>query len=582
MSDNCDGIARPIRGYIKIAPRRSIVMILSPGSLIDSKYEVISTIGVGGFGIVYKARQLAFDRIVALKLLHNTEELDADALARFEREAKILADLRHKNLAMFYGYGFFNGAPYMVLEYLDGQSLQSDIDKGPISAGRSVDIAQALCSALSAVHACGVVHRDLKPSNIVMCRTPDGQIPKLIDFGLAWVNPYVGEERQRLTEVGAVVGSPHYMSPEQCLGELPDERSDVYAVGCVLFACIVGGPVFVADETLAIMQMHVDRVAPTLQSAGVDAAVVAELQPILDIALTKDRTARYQSADEMLSALDSVQRASFPAVSIVSGRAAQPAFAPLPVVRRLPWFALPTLTVFVLVTVAGLLFTQTNATPKTESSVHYFGIARQLSKQHADSTIAMMNYKMALELNKTDFLLASSQVDAACAEIGDIFQSQGKFQESNDVLGPRVREMLQAKRGNAMFDGMVRMQTHNLVALHRENDALELFQECDTLLKKKGYSLTAPWRCQYASIWLALNKPQKALDQLSRVHPEGIDDNSTLSVYFDLLAKAHKAMGHDTAAAAAMSERQRIRVTREAFARPDLESFRKQRHGFSN
>lgn len=285
-------------------------MQYSAGTLVDGRYEIVSKIGVGGFGTVYEAKQAQLGRTVAIKFLHSLSLLESDALPRFEREAKAINLIKHKNIVAFYGYGVFEGTPYMVLELIKGESLQSLLSAGkPLGMRRSLDIVMQVIDGLECAHKNGIVHRDLKSTNILLTLdTNKREIVKIIDFGLAKLLPGNGQEGQKLTEAGLALGTCMYMSPEQCTGGIVDHRSDLYAIGCVLFQCLTGKVPFDVDSNVAAMYNHVNLPPPNLAEVDEVLSNQSELQGFLDTALAKEPDKRFQSAAEMKAALAHIQK----------------------------------------------------------------------------------------------------------------------------------------------------------------------------------------------------------------------------------------------------------------------------------
>ncbi|HEX8028831.1 MAG TPA: protein kinase, partial [Vicinamibacterales bacterium] len=228
-------------------------MSLSPGSRLGP-YEVVSLIGVGGMGEVYRARQASLDRDVALKVLPAAVARDADRLGRFQREARVLGRLSHPNIAQVFDLEETDGVTAIVMELVEGATLDFMLANGPLPADESIRLALQICEALEAAHAQGIVHRDLKPANIKV--RPDGTV-KVLDFGLAKPgSPSAAAETVAIdvTEPGTVLGTAAYMSPEQAKGQDVGPQADIWAFGCVLFEMLTGTRVFgreTAAETIA-------------------------------------------------------------------------------------------------------------------------------------------------------------------------------------------------------------------------------------------------------------------------------------------------------------------------------------------
>src|SRR6266508_4539198 len=218
------------------------------------RYEIRSKIGEGGMGEVYRASDLKLNRDVAIKVLPETFLNDAERLARFHREAQVLASLNHTNIATIYGVEEENGLRALVMELVEGPTLAERITPGPIPLDDALAIARQVSEALEAAHERGIIHRDLKPANVKV--TPEGTV-KVLDFGLAKV--FEGEAQVtdlshsptlvKGTQAGVILGTAAYMSPEQAKGKVVDRRADIWAFGCVLFEMLTGRRPF-EGETL--------------------------------------------------------------------------------------------------------------------------------------------------------------------------------------------------------------------------------------------------------------------------------------------------------------------------------------------
>jgi serine/threonine-protein kinase len=256
------------------------------------RYQVIERVGLGGMAEVYRARDELLGREVAVKVLNDKLSSDKSFVERFRREAQAAANLSHPNIVSLYDYGSDEGANFIVMELIDGRGLERIIsEEGPLLPERAAEMASDVARALERAHATGLVHRDIKPSNIMI--TSYGQT-KVTDFGIARA---IGDGEQTMTQTGMVIGTASYLSPEQAQGNPVDARSDVYALGCVLYEMLTGAPPFKGETPLSIAYKHVreDAEKPSMVNPDVPAA----LDAIVMKALAKNPDNRYQSAREM-------------------------------------------------------------------------------------------------------------------------------------------------------------------------------------------------------------------------------------------------------------------------------------------
>ena len=292
-------------------------MSLPPGARLGP-YEVVSRLGAGGMGEVYRARDTRLDRIVAIKVLPHDRVSDAEARGRFEREAKAIAALSHPNICAIHDVGFDTStSPYLVMELLEGQTLQERLLRGPLDVDQVVEYGAALADALEAAHARGLIHRDLKPANIFI--TSRG-IPKILDFGLAKALARddasataneIDVTRRRddpLTELGTTVGTVAYMSPEQLRGEPLDVRSDLFSFGIVLYEMATGQRAFAGATSAVVSAAILTREPPAPTSARPD--LPPRLEETILKALEKDRNLRCQTAAELRADLTRLKRHS--------------------------------------------------------------------------------------------------------------------------------------------------------------------------------------------------------------------------------------------------------------------------------
>jgi len=331
------------------------------GKTVDGRYFLERIIGEGGMGVVYRGRHKVIDKKVALKILRGDAARDSEITERFLLEARAASTIGNAHIIDIADFGTLpEGPAYIVMEFLDGVSLAEALkQQGPMGAVRLVHIARQIAQGLSAAHKAGIVHRDLKPDNVfLVTRGVNTDFVKILDFGIA----KVGTEASRLTRAGTVFGTPHYMSPEQASGEPVDARTDVYALGIILYEMASGKVPFDADNFMGILTQHMYR-APTPLTTVVP-EFSAPLDAIILKLLAKRIEARYQSMDELIIDLDVLEKKGYPrAVADMNagaegfqtapdyfGTSEPPPLAPAPP-SRLPLFIAVAMVTTVLLTV---------------------------------------------------------------------------------------------------------------------------------------------------------------------------------------------------------------------------------------
>ena len=297
---------------------------MHPGSRLGP-YEIVSPLGAGGMGEVYRARDTRLGREVAVKLLRAEVADDAERVKRFEQEARAVAALSHPNILALHDVGTHEGRPYLVTELLEGQTLQERIAAGGLTVAKSVEIATPIASGLAAAHERGIIHRDLKPGNVFV--TKDGVV-KILDFGLARLTQAEGgawDREASPTETGwsgagVVLGTVGYMAPEQVRGLPADHRSDIFALGCVLYEMVSGARAFQRDSAVETMNAILKEEAPDLAAA--DPRIPASLARVVAHCLEKSPSDRFQSARDLAFNLQAVSATSAEArVGVDGGRA---------------------------------------------------------------------------------------------------------------------------------------------------------------------------------------------------------------------------------------------------------------------
>ena len=285
-------------------------------------YEILGEIGAGGMGRVYRARDTRLNRLVAVKVLLGDIDLGPERSRRFEREARAIASLNHPHICAVHDVGVENGTPYLVMEYLEGETLAARLSRGPLPIREVLRHALEISDALDKAHRTGVVHRDVKPSNIAF--TPAGA--KLLDFGLACeIDPAPADASAAvtlsasadLTQPGAVLGTLQYMAPEQVRGEEADTRTDIFAFGVVLYEMVTGAKAFNAKSSAGLMAAILEHESPPMTT--LQQSTPAALERIVRVCLAKKPADRWQNArDVTLQLLDVMTAPLVPAVHAAS------------------------------------------------------------------------------------------------------------------------------------------------------------------------------------------------------------------------------------------------------------------------
>ncbi|MBJ7348170.1 MAG: Stk1 family PASTA domain-containing Ser/Thr kinase [Thermoleophilaceae bacterium] len=280
--------------------------MLTEGTLLDNRYRVVQRVGTGGMADVYLAEDTHLNRRVAVKVMHDRFAQDPEFVKRFEREASAAAGLQHKNVVGIYDRGLVDNMYFIVMEYLDGQTLKEIISaQGPLQPLQAIGVTEQILAAAKFAHQRDVIHRDFKPQNVIVDR--EGNI-KVTDFGIAY------QPASDVTQAGAMLGTAQYISPEQAQGKTPVAASDLYSIGAMLFELLTGRVPFTGDSSVAIALQHIS--APPPRPSAYNPAVPQALDDVVLRAMAKDPNLRYRSADEFLLALKQA------AVSITSGLAA--------------------------------------------------------------------------------------------------------------------------------------------------------------------------------------------------------------------------------------------------------------------
>ncbi len=314
--ENAEKLPPPLPANVLPFPRENAVSnanLTDDSSTVDlgERYEVLAAIGRGGTGQVFKVLDKELNQIFAIKVLKKELLTDAQTVKRFINEANAAAGLSHSAVVSVYDHGEArDGSPYIIMNYIEGESLSSILKReGALDSTRVLDLFLQICEGLQYAHAEGLVHRDLKPSNIIVNRSEDGtESAYIVDFGIAKVIATRGDTMNTLTASGDFFGTPMYMSPEQCLGQNVDLRTDIYALGCMLYECLTGKPPFAGSSTVETIAKKIGEDFPLLSSKD----ILPGLSLIVASCTSKNANDRYPSVLALKQDLISVGRKQTP------------------------------------------------------------------------------------------------------------------------------------------------------------------------------------------------------------------------------------------------------------------------------
>jgi serine/threonine protein kinase len=331
----------------KLAPSpeayNSTHMDLEVGTTFAERYQVVEELGSGGMGKVFKVIDKEVKEKIAIKVLKPEISYDERIIERFRNELKLARKISHPNVCRMYDLLKEKGLYFITMEYISGEDLKTTIGRvGQLSVGKTLVIAEQICKGLAEAHKLGVIHRDLKPHNIIIDRQGDARI---MDFGIAQTQTTKG-----LTETGVMIGTPEYMSPEQALGEVVDQRSDIYALGIILFELLTGTLPFQGDTVVGVAIKQRTEAPPNPKS--LNPQISDEVNQLILRCLEKDKDKRYQSASLLLEEINRIQR-GFPTTERLIPQKPQTTSGKKPLKRAFPSVNPLIIAVVVLAAVAG-------------------------------------------------------------------------------------------------------------------------------------------------------------------------------------------------------------------------------------
>ena len=266
------------------------------GNVLQGRYRITAKLAAGSMGVVYRGERLGLGRAVAIKFLHDGAP-GSELRARFAIEARAASRLGHPNCVPVIDYGVDLGAPFLVMDFIDGRSLRDVIVDGPLAIPRALAVARQVLAGLAHAHAHGIVHRDVKPENVMVSVDAFGEHVHITDFGLAKLDA-LGISQN------VAIGTPSYMSPEQTLGLPVDARADVYAAGILLFELLAGSKPFRGRSPFETMRLQREAKVPAFDEIAPDRCIPPRVEAVVHKALAKDRDERFASAIELAAALD--------------------------------------------------------------------------------------------------------------------------------------------------------------------------------------------------------------------------------------------------------------------------------------
>jgi serine/threonine-protein kinase len=308
------------------------------GQILADRYRIVKLLGEGGMGQVYEAHHVNINKRFAIKLLRPEIVSNPEAVARFRQEAWSASSIGHENIVEIDDFATLpDGSVYLAMEFLQGRALAERMrEEAPIEVAEALDIFIQVANGLAAAHGKGIVHRDMKPENIFLAEKHGRMVAKILDFGIAKVS---GGEAQSLTRTGAIFGTPHYMSPEQAIGNPLDHRSDIYSVGVIMYEVFTGRVPFEAESFMGILTKHITAEPKRPREVAPDRHIAAEVEAVIMRAMAKEPAGRHPTMEAL--AQDLVEVAQLYAPQLLTPSGTRPVAPPRSSVRQAPALSAP-------------------------------------------------------------------------------------------------------------------------------------------------------------------------------------------------------------------------------------------------
>lgn len=377
----------------------------------QTSFKIVETLGQGGMGTVYRVRDENLQVDFAVKVLRQELAKDRNLVSRFKKEAEAAGELSHANLATIYKTGeCLDGRPYLVMDYVPGASLAAVLQKeGHLRAERALDIFLQICEVVDYAHSKGIIHRDLKPSNVLLVKEDNLERIKLVDFGIARVLPHISGETLKLTTADQVLGSPLYMSPEQCQGDELGRQSDIYSLGCLMYETLTGRVPFLGENSIKTILKHLNEEPAHLSVHLKSAELPQGLSQVVLKCLEKTPQERYQTAELLAKDLEAIKEGRLPTAAKQPQKRSQPGTN---IVSTLVRVVLPTAFAAAIVcgTIIGMLVTSNQQVPNMvphyategEEKILLRDLALEQSAEQIDNKrLADLSYKIALYYYRT-------------------------------------------------------------------------------------------------------------------------------------------------------------------------------------